>query len=72
MYNCGVLKYDENTLDADAREKFKAEANYFASATPFQQDKFLSEMDKYDLEIGSALQLFKHFGTSPLYVRKIC
>ncbi|MCL2683599.1 MAG: ImmA/IrrE family metallo-endopeptidase [Bacteroidales bacterium] len=59
-----VLEDDENTLDADTREEFEAEANYFASATLFQQDRFLSEMDKYGLEIGAALQLSKHFGAS--------
>jgi len=59
-----VLEDDENTLDADAREEFEAEANFFASATLFQQDRFLSEMDKYGLEIGAALQLSKHFGAS--------
>lgn len=59
-----VLEDDENTLDTDAREEFEAEANYFASATLFQQDRFLTEMDRYGLEIEAAIQLSKHFGAS--------
>lgn len=59
-----ILEDDENTLDADTHEEFEAEANYFASATLFQQDRFVSEMDKYGLEIEAALQLSKYFGAS--------
>ena len=59
-----ILEDDESTLDADTREEFEMEANFFASATLFQQDRFLTEMDKYGLEIGAALQLAKHFGAS--------
>ena len=59
-----VFGDDELTLDASTREEFEVEANYFASATLFQQDRFLSEMDKYGLEIEVALQLSKHFGAS--------
>ena len=59
-----VIEDDESTLDADAREEFEAEANYFASATLFQQDRFLSEMDKLGLEIDAAILLSKRFGAS--------
>lgn len=59
-----ILEDDENTLDADTHEEFEAEANFFASATLFQQDRFVSEMDKYGLEIEAALQLSKYFGAS--------
>jgi hypothetical protein len=59
-----VLEDDENTLDTSCREEFEAEANFFASATLFQQDRFLSEMDKLGLRIDEALYLSKHFGAS--------
>jgi Zn-dependent peptidase ImmA (M78 family) len=59
-----VLEDDENTLDASCREEFEAEANFFASATLFQQDRFLSEMDKLGLGIDEALLLAKYFGAS--------
>lgn len=55
---------DESTLDVAVQEEFEKEANYFASATLFQQDRFLSEMNKYGLEIEAAIQLSKHFGAS--------
>jgi Zn-dependent peptidase ImmA (M78 family) len=59
-----VLEDDESTLDVNTREEFEAEANFFASLTMFQHDRFLSKMDKYGLGIDAALQLAKHFGAS--------
>lgn len=59
-----VLEDDENTLDSNTREEFEAEANYFASATIFQQDRFLSEMDKLGLGIDAAIFLSNRFGAS--------
>jgi hypothetical protein len=59
-----VLEDDESTLDTDVREEFEAEANFFATLTMFQHDRFLSEMDKYGLGIDTALQLSKYFGAS--------
>ena len=59
-----ILEDDENTLDADTHEEFEAEANFFASATLFQQDRFLFEMDKLGLGIDSAIYLSNFFGAS--------
>jgi len=59
-----VFEDDDDNLAASCREEFEAEANFFASATLFQQDRFLSEMDKLGLGIDYALQLSKHFGAS--------
>jgi hypothetical protein len=55
---------DEDNLDANCREEFEAEANFFASLTLFQHDRFLSEMDKLGLGIDEALHLSKYFGAS--------
>lgn len=55
---------DEYTLNADTREEFEAEANYFASCTFFQQDRFFTEMDKLGLGMDAALLLAKLFGAS--------
>jgi Predicted Zn peptidase len=59
-----VFGDDESTLDIDTREEFEAEANFFASATLFQQDRFLSEMAKLGLGIDSAMYLSNLFGAS--------
>ena len=59
-----VLEDDEESLRNDIREEFEAEANFFASATLFQGDRFLFEMDKLGLGIESSLQLSKLFGSS--------
>lgn len=55
---------DDETLDSDTKEEFEAEANYFASITLFQNDRFTHEVKKYELGIPSALQISKHFGAS--------
>ena len=55
---------DDESLSLDAQEQFEAEANYFASATLFQQDRFLSEIEKYDLSIDAGLALSRKFGGS--------
>lgn len=55
---------DDESLNLDVKEEFEAEANYFASITLFQNDRFLNEVKKYELGIPSALQLSKHFGAS--------
>jgi Zn-dependent peptidase ImmA (M78 family) len=61
-----TLKYldDDATLDIDVREAFEAEANYFASATLFQQERFLHEMNKLPLGMQTSFQLSKNFGAS--------
>lgn len=61
-----ILQYldDDQTLSADTKEEFEAEANYFASATLFQHDRFEHEMSKLELGIKSPMYLAKHFGSS--------
>lgn len=61
---CDVLDDDDESLSPHTREEFEAEANFFASATLFQHDRFVTEMKKYDLGISSAMQLSKYFGAS--------
>lgn len=55
---------DDETLDPDISEKFEAEANYFASASMFQVDLFNDKMAELPLELASAIQLSKIFGSS--------
>lgn len=55
---------DDDTLSLDIREEFEAEANYFASITLFQHDRFFNEVKKYELGVPAAMQLSKHFGAS--------
>jgi len=59
-----AIEDDESTLDANTKEEFEAEANFFASATLFQQDRFITEMDKLGMGIDSPLYLSKLFGAS--------
>ena len=39
---CNILEDDDKTLDLDTQEEFESEANLFASATLFQQERFTS------------------------------
>jgi len=55
---------NDTTLSPDHNEEFEAEANYFASATLFQHDRFNAEMEKLNLSIDAAMHLAKHFGGS--------
>lgn len=61
-----VLKYIDNdiTLDAQTEEQFEAEANFFASSTLFQNDRFIEEMKQLPLSIESSIHLAKYFGAS--------
>lgn len=59
-----ILEDDDSSLHIDTNEEFEAEANYFASITLFQHDRFDFELDKLNLNIGSAMQLAKIFGAS--------
>ncbi|TVZ26097.1 uncharacterized protein DUF955 [Gillisia sp. Hel_I_86] len=60
-----MLALDDNeTLKASFEDQFEAEANYFASITLFQQDRFMTEMHKLNLSIDSAMALAKKFGSS--------
>lgn len=55
---------DDETLNLDIIEEFEAEANYFASITLFQNDRFDNEVKKYELGLPSVIQLSKYFGAS--------
>lgn len=55
---------DDETLDAETKIQFEAEANFFASTTLFQSDRFLEEMEKLPLSLNSPKYLAKHFGSS--------
>jgi len=55
---------DDETLDPNTQEEFEIEANYFASVTLFQNDRFGNEAKKYELGLPSVMQLSKHFGAS--------
>lgn len=55
---------DDLTLSPDVQEQFEVEANYFASITLFQQDRFNNSSRKYPLDINSTIKLAKEFGAS--------
>lgn len=59
-----ILDDDDDSLNPETHDDFEAEASYFASATLFQNDRFLSELDKLSLEIESPMHLAKLFGAS--------
>jgi Zn-dependent peptidase ImmA (M78 family) len=61
-----ILDHLDNdaSLDPYTKEEFEAEANYFASSTLFQQDRFEHEMAKLELGIKAPMYLAKYFGAS--------
>lgn len=59
-----MLEDDDTSLSPYVVEEFEMEANYFASVTLFQHDRFQSELSKLSLGIDSAIYLSKHFGAS--------
>lgn len=59
-----VLEDDDDSLDDDYKEQFELEANYFASVTLFQHDRFEHELIKYGTGIEAAQKLGKVFGAS--------
>lgn len=59
-----LLEDDDDSLSNHVTEQFEAEANYFASVTLFQHDRFITELNKLSLEFESVVQLSKHFGAS--------
>lgn len=59
-----ILQDDDHSLSANANEEFEQEANYFASITLFQHDRFFDELNTLPLGIGASLHLSKHFGAS--------
>lgn len=59
-----LLEDDDDSLSSHTTEEFEIEANYFASVTLFQHDRFVHELNKLDLGMESAKYLSKHFGAS--------
>lgn len=61
-----IMQYldSDETLDESTQEEFEAEANYFASSTLFQQDRFLDEVKGLPLSIETSIHLGKYFGSS--------
>lgn len=62
-----VYKYmddDDHSLNDEYSEEFEAEANYFASVTLFQHDRFENEVKKYGLGVEASTVICKHFGAS--------
>ena len=61
-----TMQYMDNdqTLSPSTTEEFEREANYFASITLFQQDRFNREMEKHDLSLKAGMALGKQFGGS--------
>ncbi len=55
---------DDETLDPLTNEEFEAEANYFASITLFQHDRFKNQISSLPLSIESVKHLSKTFGAS--------
>tara|TARA_R110002020_G_scaffold333263_1_gene548623 strand:+ start:645 stop:1559 length:915 start_codon:yes stop_codon:yes gene_type:complete len=55
---------NDETLCEDYEEQFEAEANYFASITLFQHERFLEECQKLKLGLGAVMELRKKFGSS--------
>ncbi len=55
---------DDDTLSPDVKIAFEAEANFFASGTLFQLDRFDEEASQLELTIRSPLALSKQFGGS--------
>lgn len=62
--NCYEFLDDDNTLSPSADELFENEANYFASSTLFQLDRFEEEASLLPLSIKSAMVLAHKFGSS--------
>jgi len=55
---------NDDTLDPAVKELFEAEANFFASLTLFQHDRFTKKAEDLPLELNSAIHLAKQFGAS--------
>ena len=55
---------DDTTLDPNVDEQFEAEANYFASTTLFQHDRFLHQIGQHEIGVQSCIKIAKHFGAS--------
>lgn len=55
---------NDSTLDPLTDEEFEAEANYFASTTLFQFDRFDKEISQLPLGLGTVKHLSQKFGAS--------
>lgn len=55
---------NDETLCEEYGEQFEAEANYFASITLFQHERFFEECQKMNLGLGAVMALSKKFGSS--------
>ncbi|MEE1899564.1 ImmA/IrrE family metallo-endopeptidase [Flavobacterium rakeshii] len=55
---------NDETLSPELEEQFEEEANYFASLTLFQQDRFEAEVEKLKLGLSSVIALRQKFGAS--------
>lgn len=55
---------NDTTLSLEMEEQFEEEANYFASLTLFQQDRFANEAKKMNLGLASVMALKQKFGAS--------
>jgi len=55
---------NDETLSPEIEERFEEEANYFASITLFQHDRFIHEAEKLKLGLSSVMALRKKFGAS--------
>ena len=59
-----MIDDDDESIRLDTHEEFEAEANFFASVTLFQHDRFISAINKHALDIDTPIQLSALFGAS--------
>lgn len=59
-----IIEDDDDSISLHTIEEFEREANYFASITLFQHDRFNDKLAKLGLGIDSAMYLSKLFGAS--------
>lgn len=63
--NAVISAFDNSaTLNPDFEDQFEEEANYFASITLFQHNRFDREMKKVDFGLPGVIALSKKFGSS--------
>lgn len=55
---------NSSTLNPEFEDQFEEEANYFASITLFQHDRYSREMKKVDFGLPGVVALSKKFGSS--------
>ncbi len=59
-----IIGDNDQSLNPDYNDEFESEANYFASATLFQHNRFTDEIGKLNLSIDSGIHIAKVFGAS--------